>query len=439
MNSGVSPHSEWYLAPINTLLNQPVPWRKLASLEDKVSRYAIRGDELFLLTNKNAPRYKIIRTSTTNPDVATAELFFQGDDAIVERMKAAKDALYVQTLNGGSRQLHRVDYQTRKAVLVPLPYAGSVRLAFADSEREGAFFELTSWTKSPAFYQVSPDAQPANTGLMPPYPVEMSDIVSTRVEVKSHDGVKVPLVILYKKGLKRDGRNPTLLQGYGAYGFEVTSPRFAKDYLPWLERGGVLAIAGVRGGGEYGEAWHLAGMKATKPNTWKDFIVCAEYLVRQGYTSPKRLAGRGRSAGGILIGNAIAERPDLFGAAIIEVGVNNPLRGETTANGVPNVAEFGSYQTREGFEALLAMDPYHKLKAGTAYPAVLLAHGINDTRVEPWMSGKMAARLQATTASGNPVLLRIEYDAGHGIGSTKDQRNRERADMFAFLFEELVL
>ena len=265
----------------------------------------------------------------------------------------------------------------------------------------------------------------------------MSSIEATTVRVKSHDGVMVPLVILHRRGLKRDGANPTLLDGYGAYGNENTSPQFAPSLLAWLERGGVFALAGVRGGGEYGEEWHLAGKGATKPNTWKDFIACAEYLVAQKYTSPAHLSGIGGSAGGILIGNAIAERPELFAAVVDQVGVNNALRAETTANGVPNIPEFGSVKTEEGFRALLGMDAYTKIRDGVKYPAVLLTTGINDPRVEPWMSAKMAARLQAASTSGKPILLRVDYDAGHGMGSTKKQRNEEMADAFAFLFAQL--
>jgi prolyl oligopeptidase len=227
------------------------------------------------------------------------------------------------------------------------------------------------------------------------------------------------------------------MYGYGAYGIENTSPIFDTNSLPWLERGGIIVWTGIRGGGEYGEEWHLAGKQKTKPNTWKDFIACAEYLIAEKYTSPQHLGIKGISAGGILISNSIAERPELFAAAIIGVGMNNALRFETTANGPGNVPQFGTVKTEEGFKALLAMDGYHKIKDGVKYPAVLLTHGINDPRVDAWMSAKMAARLQAATASGKPVLLRVDYDAGHGIGSTTEQQNKQLADEFAFLFHQL--
>jgi prolyl oligopeptidase len=248
--------------------------------------------------------------------------------------------------------------------------------------------------------------------------------------------VKVPLSIVRRADMKFDGSNPTLAIGYGSYGM-TTSVGYRAHSLAWLERGGVIAFAHVRGGGAYGKEWHLAGQKATKPNTWKDFIACCEYLVKKGYTSPGKLAGEGGSAGGILIGRAITERPDLFAAAIIDVGCLDTLRMETTTNGVPNIQEFGSVVTKEGFDALLAMSAYAHVKDGVKYPAVLLAHGMNDPRVEPWESAKMTARLQAATASGKPVLFRVDYQAGHGIGSTKKQHQEKTADIYAFLLWQL--
>jgi prolyl oligopeptidase len=438
VNSGVSPNSEVYFAPLDALSQTPIPWRKIASLDDEVSNFDIHGDDLFLMTYKDTPRYKVTRISLASPDASKAATVFPAGEAVVTGLGTAKDALYVQTLDGGVGRLWRVDYKGGAPQPVKTPYEGSAFIGWTDQETEGLLFGLNSWTKSPAFFAYNPKTGAAtDTKLVPPIPVDMSGIEAETVRVKSYDGTLIPLVILHKRGLRRDGTNPTLLNGYGAYGIENTSPGFSPQRLAWLERGGVLALAGVRGGGEYGEEWHLAGKGKTKPNTWKDFIACAEYLVAQKYTSPEHLAGQGGSAGGILIGNSIAERPDLFAAAIDQVGDNNALRAETTSNGVPNIPEFGSTKTEEGFQALLAMDAYTKIKDGVKYPAVLLTTGINDPRVEPWMSAKMAARLQAASASGKPVLLRIDYDAGHGFGSTKKQQNELAADIYAFLFQQL--
>jgi prolyl oligopeptidase len=242
----------------------------------------------------------------------------------------------------------------------------------------------------------------------------------------------VPLSIIHKSDIILNGNNPTLIGGYGGYGMSI-GVFFNPLNIAWIERGGVYAIAHVRGGGEYGKEWHLAGQKLTKPNTWKDFIACAEYLIDKGYTSKERIAGQGGSAGGILIGRAITERPDLFAAAIINVGVLDAIRSETTTNGVPNIPEMGTVTNEDGFKGLYEMSSYHHVLDGMNYPAVLLTHGMNDPRVEPWMTAKMTARLQAATASGKPILFRVEYGAGHGIGSTRDQYLKEYADEFAFL------
>jgi prolyl oligopeptidase len=222
------------------------------------------------------------------------------------------------------------------------------------------------------------------------------------------------------------------LEGYGAYGITI-DPFFDPKLIAWFEQGGIYAVAHVRGGGEYGEDWHLAGKMLTKHNTWRDLIAAGQYLVDHGYTSPSHLGGEGGSAGGITIGRAITDRPDLFAAAIDEVGLSDALRAEHSPNGPPNIIEFGSTTTEEGFKGLYEMSAYHHVKDGTPYPAVIVVTGINDPRVAPWEPAKMAARLQAATSSRKPVLLRVDYEAGHGMGSTKTQREELLADEWSFL------
>jgi prolyl oligopeptidase len=435
---GTARNRDVYVAPIDTLTEKPIPWRKVVSSEDEVSLAAEHGGALYLLTYKNTPRYKVIRLDLKNPDISKAKVIFPAGEGVVEGLVAARDALYVKTLDGGPQRLWRVDYQGGAPREIKLPAVGSVFELNGDAQTDGVLFSSDSYTRSPVTYVYDPASGTLrDTHLNPPHPASFSGIESLQVKVKSHDGTMVPMVILHKKGLKLDASNPALLQGYGSYGFNNLDPVFQTVNLPWLERGGVLAFAGVRGGGEYGKEWHEAGLQKTKANTWKDFIACAEYLSAAKYTAPRHLGIQSASAGGILISNAIAERPDLFGAAVIKAGMNNTLRYETTPIGPLNVPEFGSVKTREGFMNLLAMDGYHKIKAGVKYPAALLTHGMNDPRVDPWMSAKMAARLQAATASGKPVLLRVDYDHGHGIGSSKQQQNEQQADIYAFLFEQL--
>lgn len=428
----------YYVAPIASLGQSNIPWRKVADVADEVSWFGIHGDDLYLLTSKNTPHNKVVRTNAANPNFEKAQTVVPASNAIVVRIEAAGDALYVQLLDGGISKMLRVDFKTGLPKPLRLPFDGAIRGLNVDPRNPGIIINIQSWTKSPGYYFYDPARQEiTDTKLQPPSPIDFSGVEAVRVKAKSYDGTMIPLTILYKRGLRRDGKNPAVLEGYGAYGFSV-SPIFNPVFIPWLERGGVYAFPHIRGGGEYGKEWHLAGFQKTKPNSWKDFIACAEYLVREGYTSPAQLAGSGGSAGGIVIGNAITERPDLFGAAFINAGYVNVLRAETTSNGAANVPEFGSVKTEEGFKALLAMDAYHNVKAGVAYPAVILSHGINDQRVAPWMSAKMAARLQAATSSNEPVLLRIDYDAGHGVGVTRQQRNEEQADIYAFLFEQLT-
>ncbi len=244
------------------------------------------------------------------------------------------------------------------------------------------------------------------------------------------------MTLIYKKGLQRDGNNPTLLNAYGAYGFSDTAS-FLGGRLAWIEQGGVLALANVRGSGVRGHDWYLAGKKATKPNTWKDGVAAAQYLIAQGYASSKTLGVMGTSAGGIFVGRTVTTAPQLFAAAIFDVGVMDAVRAEESANGITNISEFGSYRNAKEFPALLEMSTYHQIKDGVAYPGVLLVQGMNDPRVDAWHAGKAAARLQAASSSGKPILLRLDMQAGHGMGSTANQRNSMAADIYSFLLWQM--
>ena len=263
-------------------------------------------------------------------------------------------------------------------------------------------------------------------------PAGAPELEVSEVTVPSFDGAPVPLAIVHRKGLVLDGSNPTLLIGYGAYGLSMEA-QYDLPGLAWIERGGVVALANVRGSGAYGEAWYRAGFKSTKSNTWKDGIACARYLIERKYASPKTLGIWGRSAGGIFVGRAVTSAPELFAAAIFDVGTMDAVRSELSANGVTNISEFGTVKKPDEFRALLEMSTYHQIKDGVAYPAVLLVHGMNDPRVDVWQSGKAAARLQAASTSGKPVLLRLDEQAGHGGGSTAQQAFSLRADIYSFL------
>jgi prolyl oligopeptidase len=430
----VSPNQAFYIEPVDALRKSNPVWRKVADLSDQVADIAIHGDDLYLLTFKNAPRYKIVRTDARKPDLASAVTIVPAGEAVVQAMVAAQDALYVQLLDGGIGRLLRVPYQHKTEVeRIALPFEGSVSLRASDPRVTGTMLTMGSWTKTPKIYVYDPQTQQVNdTQLQPPgLHDNPANVEAVEVKVRSYDGTQVPLSIVHRRGLQLDGSNPTHLTGYGSYG-SSQDPTFLPFLLAFYERGGVYATCHVRGGGEYGEEWHLGGKGPTKPNTWRDFIACAEYLVDQKYSSPENLAGFGSSAGGILIGRAITERPDLFAAAIDFVGISDTLRFEVTANGETNIPEFGTTKTEEGFRALFAMSAYHHVKDQTAYPAVLLLTGINDPRVDPWESAKMTARLQAATSSGKPILMRVDYGGGHGGGSGEEQAREQTADLISF-------
>jgi prolyl oligopeptidase len=435
ITTGVSPNNAFYIEPVADLGKTNSAWRKVADFSDDVSDIEIHGNDLYLLTYKNALRYKVVRIDARHPRLASAETIVPPGQAVVTGINPAQDALYVQLLDGGLSRVLRVPYGAHpRAQEVALPFQGSAYVG-TDPRVPGALLYLTSWTKAFRIYAYDPDSRRAmDTKLQPWGPYDNpANVESLEVKVRSYDGTLVPLSITYPKDMKRDGSNPTLLEGYGAYGFP-SPPYFDSMRLAWYENGGVYAVCHVRGGGEYGEEWHLAGKGNTKPNTWRDFVACAQYLIDNKYSSPAHLAGEGGSAGGILIGRSITSRPDLFGAAIDVVGCSDTLRMETTANGVPNIAEFGSVKTEAGFKALYAMSSYDHIQNKTAYPAVLLETGANDPRVDPWQMAKMAARLQATSSSGKPVLLRVEYHGGHGgIGGTEEQAQERLADDWSFL------
>ncbi|MGZ3332961.1 MAG: prolyl oligopeptidase family serine peptidase [Gemmatimonadaceae bacterium] len=434
---GVRPEITVYAAPLTSISSSDIPWRKIVDVDDEVVDVTPHGDDVYLMTHKDALRFKIVRTSVSNPDPALAEVVVPETEAVIHGQVSAADAHYVLLLDGGIGKLLRVPYSSRGNAApqpVPLPLNGNVWFDAADTRVNGLLLGITSWTKAPADYAYDPQTnRVTDTRLQPLGPYDNpQDIVSEEVKVASYDGTMVPLSIVHRRDIKLDGSNPTLLEGYGAYGITM-DPYFDPKYLAWIEKGGVLAAAHVRGGGEYGEGWHLAGKLLTKHNTWRDFIAAGQYLVDHKYTSPAHLAGEGGSAGGITIGRAITERPDLFGAALDDVGISDALRVETSPNGPPNIPEFGSTKTAEGYQALYEMSSYHHVKDGTPYPAVMVVTGINDPRVTPWEPAKMTARLQAATSSGKPVLLRVDYEAGHGWGATKTQTEQLLADQWSFL------
>jgi prolyl oligopeptidase len=429
----------FYAAPVDSLGGSDTPWRRLAGPGDEVSFAALRGDTAYLVTTRGAPRRQVVRVPVAQPDLARAEVVVPQSDAVIapEGLYLAKDALYVRLLDRGMSRLLRVPFDGSPPASVPLPYPGTIREVFADPRMPGVVFSLGSWTRARRIHSFDPesgtvrDVHPA-----PPHPADRPLFRLTRVEVRSADGTLVPLSILAAAELRKDGSRPALVEGYGAYGISL-EPNFSPSLIPWLERGGIYAVCHARGGGEHGDAWYRAGHKENKPNTIADFIACADCLVAEGYTTHARLAGRGGSAGGLTIGGAITHRPDLFTAGWAVVPVADLLRFEFSRNGPVNIPEFGAVKDPDDFRAMRAVSPYENIVTGTRYPAVLVTTGINDRRVPPSQSAKLAARLQAATASGRPVLLRVDWGTGHGIGTTTGDQEEMLADAFSFLLWQM--
>ncbi|MFY9860672.1 MAG: prolyl oligopeptidase family serine peptidase, partial [Candidatus Cybelea sp.] len=349
----------------------------------------------------------------------------------------ASDGLYVLSRTGGFGKITRIslagDGTPGAARDVDLPYQGAINAIATDSREAGVVFGLTGWTHSLLYFQADANGSVADTHLKALANVDMSDYTSSEVQARSADGTMVPLSIVYRKGLPLNGTHPAYLEGYGSYGITL-EPAFSATRVAWMERGGVFAVCHVRGGGWYGEAWHRAGMISTKPHTWQDFIACGRWLIAHKYTRSAHLAGEGTSAGGITIGRAITAEPHLFAAALDVVGESNAMRGEFTPNGPPNIPEFGTVKNETGFRALYAMDAYEHVVPGTAYPAVMLITGYNDPRVSSWELAKFTARLAASTSSGRPILLRVDYDAGHGfLAASREQTEQLLTDEYAFL------
>ncbi|HEX4943357.1 MAG TPA: prolyl oligopeptidase family serine peptidase [Usitatibacteraceae bacterium] len=411
-------------------------WSKIVDFDDGVTAIQAWKDDLYLLTHKGAPRNKVLLVRAGRDGISRPRPAVPEGDAVILDMALAADALYLRSTVGGLERLERLNLgfgASRTPEFVKTAFDVSITQLLTNPRRPGAVLYLQGFLEPPAVVTVeAKTGNLHNTGLQPAPRADVSEMDEVRLYATSHDRVKVPITLLYRKKTMLTADNPTLLIGHGAYGMSQ-APVFDATRLAWLERGGIIAFAHVRGGGEYGEEWHRDGQKAKKGNTILDFIACAEFLVKYGFTSPRRLAVQGSGAGGIPAAGAMVRRPDLFAAVVPRVAMLDMLRFELAPGGPANIPEFGSVATREGFEALLGMSAYQQVKDGTAYPAVLLTAGMNDPRVDPWQAAKMTARLQAASAGGKPVLMRVEWQGGHGTGATRTQKDEELADIYAFL------
>ncbi|MBO0729812.1 MAG: S9 family peptidase [Acidimicrobiaceae bacterium] len=410
-------------------------WWQVAGIADKCIAAAFGAGSLFLLSRAASPRGAVLRV-TLAPDatVADAEEVVPPDSMTITGLAVTGDTLWVSDIDGGPCGLRAfgLDGTPRPVVEVPPLSTVSDLAALAADE---AVWAVESFTEPAAWWIGTDGAPPQRTGLGTTTAVDLSSYEVTREFATSKDGTAVPLSVIAAPETPRDGSAPALLTGYGGYGISL-SPHFDPQILVWLEQGGVYAVANIRGGGEYGEQWHHQGRLAAKQNCFDDFIACADHLVQRGITRRDLLAIRGGSNGGLLMGAVVTQRPDIARAVVAAVPVMDMLRVETTPNGRYNVTEFGSVEDPDMFAALLAYSPYHNVSDGTRYPAVLLTGGEFDPRVDAWHPKKMYARLQAATASDEPILLRME-SGGHGLGQSLDREIDLVTDYYAFLFDRL--
>jgi prolyl oligopeptidase len=422
-----------FYAPVSELKNPKIKWDVLCKHSDNLIRgFAFNGDYVYAVTHTDASRYKVVRTSVKHPDWTHAETVIPEAADTIQSITKSKHYLLVVYSDGVVCRLVKYDLATGKTAEVKLPASGTMSLSCPDWKSDRCLATITSWTLPRTTYDLDARTDTFTKSIFNTaidYP-GFENLVSEEVEVPGHDGTMIPLSIIHLKGIPMDGSNSCILDGYGAYGISAT-PYFSILHSV-ANRGVVLAEAHPRGGSEKGEAWYKAGFKTTKPNTWKDFISCAEYLVKKGYTSPEKLAGTGTSAGGILISRSITERPDLFAAAVCNVGCANAMRMEFSPNGPGNTPEFGTVTDPVECNALYEMDGLQHVQKSVKYPAVLGVCGWNDPRVAPWEPAKFIAALQANSTSEKPVLLRVNYDNGH-FTEEKIVTFKNFASQFAFM------
>ena len=438
---GVDDRLTLHMTDYPSKVTTDLEWENVFDVEDSVRNLALKENSLFCITVKDAPKAKLVKIELDNPDIKNPELIMPEQKGVLKNISTSKDALYAVYAEKGLGKIIRLPYDDLGVKQeLELPFKGEVGLVQMDNDTEGIIFNLVSWTQAKAYYKYNPgNNKVVKTTIQPQSPFgSPNQFITKDVMVKSHDNTMVPLTIMYHKDIVLDGKNPTILYAYGSYG-STNEPSFSFVRYAWLEAGGVYAIAHVRGGGIFGKQWHEAGKLANKPNTWKDFIACAEYLIDNKYTSPTKIGSVGGSAGGITVGRSMTERPDVFKAVVSIVGSSNMVRIGSDPNGPPNYPEFGNPENPEEFKYLYEMDTYQHIKSGQNYPSVMFTGGMNDPRVIAWIPAKAAAKMQAIQGE-NPVLLRMDFDAGHGIGSTLTQGLDMWADIFAFFmwqFDEI--
>jgi prolyl oligopeptidase len=439
-SAGVAQEFGLYVAPLESLGQPQVPWRRLfgadagygAPRATASAPLAVSRGRLYLTHLHGKGAIHSIDLASPQPPA----IYFADPDSVVLGLVPAADGFYLQMQQGmRQRLLHFAPGDTEPST-VQLPFDGQFDLVDGDTRIEGVVLRDRRWTTRSRYWAVRSGAV-AELPIVP-VPPDGIELTAEEVIVPSADGTRVPLSIVYPRGWNRAQPLPFLLTGYAAYGINMR-PVFNDNLLPIYRDGIGYAVCHARGGGELGDEWHRAAMKVTKHLSWEDFIACAQWLVVNGYTRTDRLVAEGASAGGMLVGRAMTERPDLFAGVHLAFGGLNPMRAESHANGAPNVAEFGSIADPDEARWIYDMDTYHHVQQGVAYPAVLLTHGWNDARTPFWMSAKIAARLQVASSSGKPVLMNIDFAGGHQITSGTQSNVLDTKAVIRAFFRRVLL
>jgi len=412
-------------------------WQEVAGFKDGLKHLAFGDDgKLYGMSIKDAPLGRIIAIPMLTPKLEEAKVVIPESKLVTEQVMPTRTRLYVTYREGGPSLVKVYTLAGKLVGELPTPPVSEVDVS-ARLERDDVLVTTMSYVQPRAVARYEAAANRlVPTEFNGSYPFTLDDAVVEREFAVSKDGTRVPVTIVHRKDIKLDGNNPTLLYGYGGYGLSM-SPWFSPLLRLWLDYGGVYAVANIRGGGEYGEPWHLAGNLTKKQNVFDDFAASMQMLIDRKFTRSERAAIIGGSNGGLTMGATLVQHPQLAHAVVSEVGIYDPLRWELQPNGEFNTTEFGSVKDPEQFRALYAYSPYNNARDGVAYPSVLFTTGDNDGRVAPYESRKMTARLQAATSSSNPILLRTDAAAGHGIGTALSTRIEEQTDVYSFLVDQL--
>ena len=421
--------NELYVKDLSSPFSEIIPIVKGFDTSNNVVHS--EGNTLFVSTNLNAPNMRIVKVDINKPQSENWVDFIPETENVLN-ISTGSGYFFAKYMKDAISQVVQYNIKGEKVREIKLPGVGTASGFSGEEDDDVLYYNFTNYTTPSTSYVLNPNNGESTLYIRPNVDFKSSDYESKQIFYASKDGTKIPMIITYKKGVKLNGENPTLLYAYGGFNISIT-PSFSIARAVWMEQGGILAVANLRGGGEYGRAWHDAGTKMNKQNVFDDFISGAEYLIKEKYTSSDFLAIQGGSNGGLLVGATITQRPDLMRVALPAVGVMDMLRYHTFTAGAGWAYDYGtSEDSKEMFEYIKNYSPVHNVKAGTCYPATLVTTGDHDDRVVPAHSFKFAAELQAKQACNNPVLIRIETNAGHGAGKSTSQVIGEYADLWSF-------